>query len=119
MSNNPYEAPKAKIAEVSEKTPLSRASGKNKLLVGITTSVICGVLAYFEILPGITRMLSIIMGAYALVGLIEVVGGESLVSLAKRWDSLPGWKKFILSVIVIIIAFTIFMVLAINIAKFI
>ena len=122
MPDNPYKAPESKLTDASEpsaKPSLSRATGKKKLLVGVPATLICGVLAYYGILPGITRMLAVILGAYAIVGLVEIIGGDSLASLAKSWDSLPAWKKFIFSIVIIIVAFAIFIAIAMNIAKFI
>jgi len=107
MSSNPYKVPESRTVETideKKKVPLSQASGRKKLIIGIPASSICGILAYIGIAPGITRMLAVILGAYAFVGLIEVIGGESLASLAKKWDSLPGWKKFIISTGVIFMA---------------
>lgn len=64
-------------------------------------------------------MLAVISGAYAFVGFIEVIGGESLADSAKRWDSLPGWKKFIISTSVIIMAIIVFISVMPILAKYI
>jgi hypothetical protein len=53
-------------------------------------------------------MLAVIFAAYAIVGLVEVVLGESLLSAGKKWDLMPGWKKFLISLAVIIGAFAVF-----------
>ena len=121
MSNNPYKAPEAKTFKATEeikKVPLSQAPGSKKLLIGIPVSIICGILAYIGIASAITRMLAAILGAYAFVGLIEVIGGESLSSSAKKWDSLPGWKKFIISTAVITISVIVFIGLMPIVAKY-
>ena len=85
-----------------KKTPLSQATGKKKLVVGIPATVISFVLFYLEILPGITKMLGIILAAYVIVGLIEVIAGDSLLSASKKWELIPGWKKFIISTFIIV-----------------
>ncbi len=111
MTKDPYKPPQEKtIEEVREaqKTPLSQASGKKKLLIGSAFSILCGLLAYFGVISGITKMLSILLAAYALVGLVEVLAGESLVASAKKWDDLASWKKFIISLVVILFALGIF-----------
>lgn len=121
MSSNPYKAPESKTVETTDekkKVPLSQASGRKKLIIGIPAFIICGFLAYIGIAPGITRMLAVITGAYAFVGLIEIIGGESLASSVKKWDSLPGRKKFIISTGVILMAIIIFISLMPLVAKY-
>ncbi len=81
------------------KTPLSQASGKKKLLVGVPVSLI-GAFMWAANIP-FGSMLSVILGAYAIVGLIEVVGGDSLKGAAGKWDTLAGWKKFLIAIGVI------------------
>ena len=86
---------------IDKKTPLSQASGKKKLIVGIPATIICFALFYLEILPGITKMLGVIFSAYVIVGLIEVIVGNSLSSASEKWELMPSWKKFIISTFVI------------------
>jgi hypothetical protein len=57
-----------------------------------------------EIAQGITMFLAVALGAYALVGLIEILGGETIASAARTWDGQPGWKKFLISLAVILLA---------------
>jgi hypothetical protein len=90
------------------KTPLAQASGKRKLLIAIPGCALATVLLFLNVAPGITRFFAVVMGAYALVGLVEVLMGESLLSAGKRWDQLAGWKKFAISLVVIIAAIVIF-----------
>ena len=121
MSNDPYKTPetsKLETVQRMDKVPLSQAPGRKKLIIGIPASIVFVVLAYIGIAPGITRMVSVIFGAYALVGFIEVIGGESLIASAKKWDSLPGWKKFVISTAVIVAAIVGFIGLMPMVAKY-
>lgn len=86
------------------KVPLSQAPGKKKILIGLPTAAACSVLAAMGIAQGITMLLAVALGAYSLVGLIEVLGGESIASAARNWDRQPGWKKFQISLVVIVLA---------------
>lgn len=86
-------APKAR------KVPLSQASGKKKLLIGVPVSLIGAVLWAFDLPFGM--MLCVTLGAYAIVGLIEVIGGDSLKTTAAKWDTLQGWKKFLIAAVFI------------------
>jgi len=107
MTNNIDEAPNSKLNETNEESqniPLSQSSGKKKIFVGIPVSLICGFLAFIGVLPDITKMLSIVLAGYAIVGIIEVIGRDSLVLSAKKWDMMPGWKKFIISITVVLIS---------------
>jgi hypothetical protein len=87
-----------------EKVPLSQAPGSKKLLTGVPGIAVCSVLAAMGIAQGITTFLAVALGAYALVGLIEVLGGETIASAARNWDCQPGWKKFLISLVVIVLA---------------
>jgi hypothetical protein len=81
------------------KPPLSQAPAKKKLLIALPLSVI-GAAMWWANVPG-GMGLCILLGAYALVGVIELVGGASLLDAAKNWDGLPGWKKRLVSTLVI------------------
>ncbi len=76
-------------------TPLSQASGKKKLLIGLPISIVGGVLWFLNLPMGMP--LCVFLGAYAIVGLIEVIGGDSLKAVATKWDVLAGWKKFLIA----------------------
>ena len=122
MTNNIYETPKSDLNEADEeikKVTLSQSSGKKKVLVGLPVSLICGFLALVGIAPGITKMLSVILAGYAIVGLIEIIGGNALALSAKKWDMMSGWKKFIISIMVILIAIIGFITVMPIVAKFI
>ncbi len=81
--------------EELQKTTLSQAPGKKKLLVGAPLAIVGGLLWALNIPGGMG--LCVLLGGYALVGLVEVLGGSSLVAAAKNWDALPGWKKFLIA----------------------
>lgn len=82
-----------------QKQPLSQASGKKKLLVGIPVSLVGGVMWALHIPFG--SLLFMVLGAYALVGLVEVLAGSSLTAASERWDRFPGWKKFLIGTAVV------------------
>jgi len=122
MTNNIYETPNSNLNEIkeeSQKVSLSQSSGKKKIFVGVPVSLICGFLAFLGVLPGITKMLSIVLAGYAIVGIIEVIGGNALALSAKKWDMMPSWKKFIISITVILIAVVGFIAVLPIVAKFV
>ena len=84
------------------KPTLSQSSAKKKLLIALPLTLI-GADMWSVNING-SMGLCIIMGAYALVGAIELVGGQSLFNAARNWDSLPSWKKGLISALVIGIA---------------
>lgn len=86
----------------SKKVPLSQAGGAKKLYVALPGAALSIALFYLGIAPALTKMLAVIFVAYALVGLVEVALGESLLSAGKKWDEMPGWKKFLISLVVIV-----------------
>lgn len=43
-------------------------------------------------------------GVLGLVGLLEMVSGLPIRVLAGRWDALPGWRRWLLAVMVIAVA---------------
>lgn len=48
--------------------------------------------------------------AYALIGLLEIISGVPFTDLAKNWDSISGWQRGVLGVIIVFLvlaAFTI------------
>jgi hypothetical protein len=50
-------------------------------------------------------------GVLFLVGLVEVVSGRSFVALARAWDDLRGWQRFVLGVVIVAIAFAVFVII--------
>jgi len=86
---------------ISSKNPLSRAPGRAKLLVAAPLCLLFGVLSAIGVATDICTMVAISFGAFALVGLIEVLLGSSLLRASNRWDDLAAWKKFAISLIVI------------------
>lgn len=88
--------------EARKKVPLSQAGGTKKLLVAVPGAAIAIGLFFLGIAPAFTKMLAVMFVAYAAVGLVEVVLGESLLAAGRRWDEMPGWKKFLVSLVVIV-----------------
>jgi hypothetical protein len=43
-------------------------------------------------------------GAYALVGILELITGTPFTQLSARWDSLKWWQRGVLGTVVIMIA---------------
>lgn len=77
-----------------KKMPLSQATGKKKLAVTLPLIFVGGILLLKNIPGG--GALILLPGAYALVGLIEIVGGKSLSDASKNWDHQPKWRKFLI-----------------------
>ncbi len=46
-------------------------------------------------------------GAWALMGLLEVVTGVPFTQVAQKWDELAGWQRGVLGVLVVIVAFVV------------
>jgi len=44
-------------------------------------------------------------GAFALVGLFELVSGMPFTKAAEAWDSLEGWQRGVLGLMVVVLAF--------------
>ena len=88
----------------NRKVPLSQAPAARKLYVALPGAIVAIGLYFLNIAPAFTKMLAVFFVAYAIVGVVEIALGESLVSAARKWDAMPGWKKFLISVVVIICA---------------
>ena len=48
-------------------------------------------------------------GAYALMGLLEVVTGVPFTQVARKWDDLAGWQRGVLGLLVVAIAIVVMM----------
>jgi hypothetical protein len=94
--------PPSNSRNASREVPLSQAGGRKKLLVAAPSAAIATGLCILGIAPAFTKMLAVILAAYAAVGVAELALGESLLGASKRWDAMPGWKKFVISLVVII-----------------
>jgi len=88
--------------KVRKRLPLSQAGGTKKLLVAVPGAAIAIGLFFLGVAPAVTKMLAVAFVAYAAVGLLEVALGESLIAASRRWDEMPGWKKFVISLVVIV-----------------
>lgn len=88
--------------DVDKAQPLSQRPAKQKIILGLLGVVTAGTLTLLGIFKDITYMLTIILLAYLFVGVIELLGGQSLSKMAANWDQLPGWKKFVISTLVIV-----------------
>ncbi len=87
--------------------------GLLKLLGGAL--VFAGILAYFMqrgLKAGGNPFMIIgpaIPGAFALVGLVELVTGLHITEVASAWDGLAGWQRGILGTLVVALAFVLIM----------
>src|SRR5262245_40359044 len=115
-SQGPHTLPEDSQEE-DGKGPLSRASGKKKLLVAVPSALICGSLAATGTGGSVVKILAVIFSAYAIAGAIQIVGGELVLTMARNWDAQPAWKKFLISVLVIGAALVVFFTIAILIAE--
>ena len=87
-------------AAPARKVPLSRAPGKKKLVVGVPMAIISG-LAYMLGVGPLAQMFFVAFLAYALVGLVEVLLGASLVRAGEAWAGLAWWQRGLASVVVV------------------
>jgi hypothetical protein len=79
------------------KVPLSRAPGRKKLMVGVPMGIVCGVAYLIGNWP-LAQMFFVAFLAYALVGLVEVILGASLVRAGEAWAALRWWQRGLASV---------------------
>jgi hypothetical protein len=92
----------------AKKVPLSQASPIKKIVIGIPSCLLFVVLHHFKFIEGVALFLAIALGAYVIVGFIELILGDSLIMASKKWDQLIWWKKLIISAFVIVFSFLFF-----------
>lgn len=93
---------------------LAGASPQRKLLIALPAALLCGVLLYLDLLAPMVRWGVVVFAAYAMVAVVEMIAGETLVSLARSWDTLAGWKKLLISIAVVVGVFAVFMGIAVG-----
>ena len=75
---------------------LVREQGKRliKVIIGVAGSVLVVLGAPYVHRGGILLLIAMALpGAYALVGIVELISGTPFTKLASRWDEMPPWKK--------------------------
>ncbi|WP_306524323.1 hypothetical protein [Dokdonella sp.] len=87
-----------------------RKVGLKRFVIGSLGAVLVGVLVYFVHLQGFApssfAMIPLaIPGAYALMGIVEMVSGTDFFEIAQKWDDLDGWQRGVLGTLVVILAF--------------
>ncbi len=87
-----------------------RSGAAIKLGLGVLGAVVVGAaLHYVRTLgyaPTSLAMIPLaIPGAFALIGLLELVTGVPFQHTAQKWDELAGWQRGILGLVVVVIAF--------------
>jgi uncharacterized membrane protein len=102
-----------------EDTPLSQAPAKKKLAIAIPGTVLGAAAWRWGDSNEITRFVTLALAAYAVIGIIELLAGESLTIAAKRWDSIAAWKKVLITLAVIVLAFFSFITLMMLVAKWV
>lgn len=95
----------------ASKTPLSQAPGKTKLRVAIPGALVATSFWSLDVFSGIAKTFAIGLLAYAIVGFVEILFGESLVGAARKWDQLAGWKKLLMSLVLVLCTLALFMAL--------
>jgi hypothetical protein len=85
----------------ARKVPLSRAPGKKKLLVAVPMALVCGGAYVLGQWP-LAQMFFIAFLAYALVGLVEVMLGGSLLRASEAWAQLRWWQRGLASIVIVI-----------------
>ena len=88
-----------------------------KLLSGSAICLLVFFIVYYtntynSVLVKQTIIYFAIPGAYALVGLVEIITGLPFTQISNKWDSLTGWQRAILGLTIVIcffflIAFTV------------
>lgn len=101
----------------SNQSPLSRAPAKRKILIGFIAGLVNLYFASGNEEAKFMFMAGAFLIGYGIVGCLELLLGESLVNASKKWDELKPWKKFIISLVVIILALIVFISLIPIVAK--
>jgi uncharacterized membrane protein YagU involved in acid resistance len=83
-----------------------------KLLSGLIISlIIITIIISFNLSDSLINrhfIITIAMpGAYALMGLVEIVTGVPFMDLSKKWNDLAGWQRGVLGTIIAILSFVI------------
>lgn len=86
-----------------------RANGLRKLMIGAAGAIVIGVVFYLISRTGYAPTSFALIpfalpGAYALIGILEIIVGVPFVDLADRWDDLAGWQRGILGTLVVAMA---------------
>lgn len=100
-----------------ENIPLSQQSAKNKIMAGVPAILIIVGSLFIEKEKATIRMVSLFLFAYALAGVIELILDKSYPNAKDQWGRLAGWKKFIISLIIIIASLIFFLSLIPFVAK--
>lgn len=99
-----------------------RTNGTKKFLVGSLGMVVVWLFVYFIRLQGfaptsITMIPLALPGAYALMGILEIVAGVPFSEIGQKWDDLAGWQRGILGTVVVIVAFALIIVAMVLFAQ--
>jgi hypothetical protein len=97
----PLAAEAPRTSPAAGKVPLSRAPGKKKLMVGVPMALICGAAYAIGQWP-LAQMFFVAFLAYAVVGLVEVFLGGSLVRASEAWARLRAWQRGLASIVVVV-----------------
>ena len=89
-----------------------RSAGAIKVALGTAAAVAVGIFVAWlrgkGYSPNMFAMIPLALpGAWALMGLLEVVTGVPFTQVAQKWDELAGWQRGVLGVLVVIVAFVV------------
>jgi hypothetical protein len=79
----------------------------NKWFKSVSGAMVCLLMFLFIDLNNLEESLVVkhaivylsLPGAYALVGLHEIVSGVPFVEISKKWDGISGWQRGVLGVV--------------------
>lgn len=102
-----------------EKLPLSQKPPVYKLLAAIPAVLLIAYSQLFEVEAGFAGNVGLFLLAYASVGVVEIQLDKRMPNAKGKWDSMAGWKKLLISMVIIVFALTLFLSLMPLVAKLI
>ncbi|MDF1640281.1 hypothetical protein [Thalassolituus oleivorans] len=99
--------------------PLSQKSAKSKILAGIPAVIMIAASLFTEKLSALLGGLGLMLLAYSIVGLVEVFIDNKFPTAKSSWETMQGWKKLLISIVVIALALMLVFYLMPIVAKLI
>jgi hypothetical protein len=84
--------------------PLSQKSPKTKILAAIPAVILLVLSFVFDRYSGLLFGTAIFLFAYSIAGIIEIYIDKKFPNAKSGWESMPSWKKAIISIFVIFFA---------------
>lgn len=99
--------------------PLSQKSPKSKMLAAMPAIILIALSLIIEKYSALLAGFGLMLLAYSITGVVEIYIDSRFPSAKSSWESLQGWKKFLISIAVITAAFLLVIALMPIVAKLI